>query len=145
MLTRWQPWHELWSEMNRLQHEMNRVFGRYGDDAPSVATSYPPVNVWEDEDKLLVETELPGMNLQDLEIFVSGNQLTIKGERKSPTFENATWHRRERGYGTFSRVYELPEPVDADHVQAQFHNGVLRLELPKQEDAKPRRITVKAE
>lgn len=142
--TRWQPWNEVVSEMNRLQGEMNRLFGRVGNGArPSV---YPALNVWEDDEKLYVEAELPGMELGDLEIYVNaGNLLTIQGQRKEPPVEQGTWHRRERGYGKFSRVFELPTDVQPDKVEAHFRHGVLMITLPKREEVKPRRIEVKAE
>jgi len=73
-----------------------------------------------------------------------GNQLFIKGERKRGVVGEGGWHRQERGFGTFSRLVELPYPVDADNVSAEFEHGVLRITLPKAEDAKPRRISVKA-
>lgn len=142
--TRWQPWNEVVSEMNRLQNEMNRLFGRVGNGARPGA--YPALNVWEDDEKLYVEAELPGMELSDLEIYVnSGNLLTIQGQRKEPETAPGTWHRRERGYGKFSRVFELPAEVQPDKVEAHFRHGVLMVVLPKREEVKPRRIEVKVE
>lgn len=149
LMTRWSPFSDTWRNFNRLHEEMNRLFDRYGTDGgngPSPKVSYPALNVWEDADHLYAEAELPGMELNDLEIFVTGdNQLSINGERKSPTFENATWHRQERGFGQFTRVITLPLPVDADRVSAAFCHGVLTITMPKSEAAKPRRIPVKAE
>lgn len=147
-LTRWSPLLEMQSEMNRLRNEMDRLFGRFDGAGGRVLaqSEYPPVNLWEDDERVFVEAELPGMKLDDLEIFVtSGNQLTISGERKEPAGNGAAWHRRERGYGRFTRVIELPGAVDEDKVEAQFKLGVLTITLPKREEAKPRRITVKAE
>lgn len=112
-----------------------------GGSAPA---SYPPLNLREDESNLYVEAEFPGFNLDDLEMYVTGgNQLSIKGERKQPELEQGTWHRQERGYGSFSRLMELPGPVDGDRVSAEFRHGVLTITLPKKEEAKPRRIEVK--
>ena len=71
--------------------------------------------------------------------------LTIKGERKTPSFDQGGWHRRERGYGRFNRTLELPTDVESDKVEAHFKHGVLLIELPKREEAKPRRIEVKAD
>lgn len=146
LLTRWGPYGNLWNEMGRFREEMNQLFGRLGTTSwPSLAVSYPPLNVWENDDNLFVEAELPGMQLNHLEIYVKeGNQLTIQGER--PTAEGTgTWHRRERGFGKFNRLITLPVPVDADKVEARFDQGVLHVTLPKSEQAKPRRIAVKAE
>lgn len=147
LTTRWQPLGGVWSEMNRLQHEMERMFERWGTNGPRrLATAvYPALNLWENDDNLYVEAELPGLELSDLEIYVNGdNQLTIKGERKTPEVKGGTWHRQERGYGSFSRLIELPQEVNPDHVTAEFKSGVLTITLPKKDEVKPRRIEVKA-
>ncbi len=141
------PWGAMGSELNRLQGELERVFGRMGlsESRRPVGAVYPALNVWEDGDHLFVEAELPGFELEDLEIFVSGeNHLSMKGERKQPNQEGASWHRRERGFGAFSRTIELPSDVDADKVTANLKAGILTITLPKKEEVKPRRIEVKA-
>ncbi len=145
MLTRWQPFGDVRGEMGRLHDEMNRLFGRYANGAREFSPGgYPPLNLWEDDDNLYVEAELPGLCLDDLEIYVTGeNQLSIKGARKRPELTGGTWHRQERGYGSFGRLMELPGAVDSDNVTAEFKNGVLTVTLPKKEEAKPRRIEVK--
>ena len=107
---------------------------------------YPALDIWQDQNNLYVEAELPGMQINDLEIYVTGeNQLSIRGERKPPTVEGGAWHRQERGYGQFSRLLTLPCDVKTDQVQAQFKDGVLTLTLPKSEAAKPRRLAIKAD
>jgi HSP20 family protein len=149
LLSRWEPFGSMWKEMNRLQREMNQLFHSYGvggDGWPSFAVSFPALNIWQDEGHVYAEAELPGMELNDLEIYVTGgNQLTIKGERKQPKIAKGTWHRQERGLGSFARVVNLPVDVNADRVEARLTNGILNLTLPKSEAAKPRKITVKAE
>ncbi len=146
-LSRWQPFSPVWNQLQQLQDEMNRLVERWGTNGgQSGAGSYPAVNVWEDPEALHVEAELPGLNLKDLEIHVTGNnQLTIKGERKPNVPEKSVWHRQERGFGQFVRVLTLPFEIDANKVEARFENGVLLLNLPKHAAAKPRKITVKAE
>ena len=145
MLTRWQPFGDVRTEMHQLHDEMNRLFGRYANGSREFAArGYPPLNLWEDEDHLFVEAELAGFNLDNLEMYVTGeNQLSIKGERKQPELGTGTWHRQERGYGAFSRLVELPSVVDSEKVSAEFKNGVLTITLPKKEEVKPRRIEVK--
>lgn len=145
MLSRWQPFSDVQSEMQRLHDEMNRLFGRHGNGAREFARrAYPPLNVWEDDSNFYVEAELPGFNLDDLEMYVTGdNQLSIKGERKQPELEKGSWHRQERGYGSFGRLMELPGVVNSDNVSAEFKDGVLTVTLPKQQEAKPRRIQVR--
>ena len=142
LATRWEP-RNIWSDMNRLREEMEQLFGRYGTRRCS-ASSYPPLNLWEDPNHLIVEAELPGFELSDLDITVTGqNQLSLKGERNPSPLEGGTWHRQERGYGKFSRLVELPEHVDADKVTAEFKHGVLTVMLPKKAEVQPRRIEVK--
>ena len=146
MLARWQPFGDIHSDSQRIRREMNRLFGRYGNEVGGTTqTTYPPLNVWENDDSLFVEAELPGFNLEDLEIHVTGeNQLSIKGERRPPELGAGNWRRQERAYGTFSRVFELPISVEGDGVSAAYTNGVLTIALPKKQEAKPRRIEVQS-
>ncbi len=149
-LMRWEPFRELHREMRRLQREMDRIFGRWGVELPTVgvpfAAAYPPVNVWEDEEYVYAEAELPGVSMDNLEITVTGtNQLTIKGERKQTAPEKAEWHRRERAFGAFERLVELPVTVDPAKVEARLDNGVLTIKMAKTAEAKPRKIVVKTE
>ena len=147
LLARWQPFSDARSEFSRLQSEMDRLFGRWDSNGarPYARAVYPPLNLWEDDDHFYVEAELPGFDLNNLEIVVTGeNQLSLKGERTAPQVEGGTWHRQERGCGAFDRVLELPSIVDSDQVSAEFKNGVLKITLPKHKSVKPRRITVKA-
>jgi len=145
LATRWRPFGDVWSEMGRLQNEMNRVFGKGSEGSHSFVRSYPVLNIWEDKDKLYLEAELPGFSMDDLEIFIEDNVLTIKGERKAPESEDITWHRCERSFGTFSRTFGLPDDVDSEKVEARLRNGILLIELPRREEVKPRRIEVKAD
>jgi HSP20 family protein len=128
-----------------LRREVNRLFEDYALPAVSGrAPSFPAINAWEDENNLFVEAELPGLTMNDLEITVVGDELSIKGERKPcGADEQATFHRRERGVGSFSRFITLPMDVDAERVEAVLRDGVLSITLPKAAEAKPRRIQVK--
>ena len=146
MLTRLEPHREL----RRLQQEMDQLFGHWGlslPNWPALAVSYPPVNVWENDDFVCAEAELPGLKLSDLEISVtSDNELILKGKREQPTPpEKAEWHRQERGFGSFERTLRLPTGVDANKVEARLENGVLTIQMAKRPEVKPRRILVKAE
>jgi len=142
LVSRWQPFS--WSPLQERREEMNRVCGRYGaENGPALADSYPPVNIWGDNDNVYAEAELPGMQLDRLEIYVTeGNQLTIQGERRQRELDKGVWCGQERGFGQFSRSIVLPVTVDADKVEARFEHGVLFVTLPKSEAAKPRRISV---
>jgi len=149
MLTRWEPV-DLRSEFSRIQNEMHRLFGRSPwtrlSESPSNGANVaagPSVNVWEDADAVYVESELPGLDAQDVELFVAGRVLTLRGERKSPTVEKGVWHRQERGFGKFQRELELPTDVDVAAVEAEFKHGVLLVRLPKRVDLRPRRIEIR--
>jgi HSP20 family protein len=145
--SRWQSFNPVWNQLQQLQEEMNRLFDRWGHGGPFAGpSSFPALNVWEDGDQVVVEAELPGLDLKDLEIYVTGgNQLVLKGQRKPTGPEKGVWHRQERSFGAFNRALTLPFPVDADKVDARLENGVLHLKLTKHESARPRKIPIKAE
>lgn len=147
MRVRWQGFNPLWSQLQQLQGEMNRLFDRWGGSGTAAdGDVFPALNVWEEGDQVTVEAELPGLDLKDLEIYVlGGNQLSLKGERKPNVPEDGTWHRRERTYGAFSRTLTLPFPVDPDKVDARLEQGVLRITLNKHESARARKIPVRGE
>ncbi len=137
------PWDEslLWRRefMNRLLSDWLGVM----EDRP--APTYPAMNVWMNEEGAIITAELPGIAPEDLDISVVGDTLTVSGERKPEELkEGETYHRRERGYGKFSRAFQLPFEVEADKVSATFKNGVLHITLPRAEADKPRKIAVKA-
>lgn len=134
--------HSAMAQMNRLRDELDRVFG-IDSVSWSRPGAYPPVNVWEDENHFYLEAELPGMDIEDLEIYVQeGDQLSIKGTRKVAEIEGATLRRRERGHGEFSRTFKLDADVDVEAVTATFNNGVLTVTLPKSAAVKPRKIEI---
>jgi HSP20 family protein len=144
MLARWSyrtP--NIWNEMSRLSREMDRLFGEAR--AESGAGVFPPLNLYDDGESLVVRAEVPGIDPNDLEINATFNALTIKGERKrSETGDKVSFHRRERSHGTFSRTISLPQEIDPSKVQASYKLGVLEVMLPKAEAAKPRKIEIKS-
>jgi HSP20 family protein len=130
-----------WLRFRRMQEEMNRIFRDI--DRPR-ATAFPPVNIWANEDGLVVTAELPGVDPDGLEISALRESLSIHGERKIPETESdTTWHRHERRYGRFNRTIDLPFAIDADSVDASFRDGILRIGLRRPEEEKPRKIEVK--
>jgi HSP20 family protein len=144
MWSRWQGFNPLWQQLQTFQNEMNRLFDRWGEGGRNGAAEFPPVNLQEDTDALWLEAELPGLRLEELEIYVTGpDQLTLKGQRQPQVPEGAVRHRQERGFGAFARTLALPFPVDPDKVEARLENGVLRLKLVKHESARPRKIVVR--
>ncbi len=144
MFTRW-PMSDVQNEMQRLQEDINRLFGRDSQRAFSTSAAFPAMNLWDDGEGFVVEAELPGIAMDDIEIFVDGgNQLTVKGQRAASIEQSGTWHRRERGHGQFKRTIALPSDVDSEKVEAILKNGVLTITLPKPEAIKPKKISVKA-
>src|SRR5690606_25130989 len=136
-------------ELRTLQDELNRVFsstlGRSGETALGRGAWNPNVDIFENRDQIVLEAELPGISPDDVNISIENNVLTIHGERKfEKKDEGENFHRVERSYGSFTRSFTLPPTVSSDNVAATFENGVLRLELAKREEAKPRRIEIKA-
>ena len=126
--------------MDRL---LTGFFGPAADGLlPAMFRNQPAVNVWEREDALLVEMEVPGVKSEDLDISVAGGELSIRIQRPDVAQEGVTYHRRERPVGALQRVLRLPVEVDADRVEAQIRDGVLTITLPKAESAKPRKINV---
>jgi HSP20 family protein len=110
-----------------------------------MAASYPPLNIWSNEEGLVITAEVPGISPDEIEISVVGETLTLSGERKAEELDEGTrYHRQERGSGKFSRTVQLPFPVDVDEVNALFVDGVLEIKLPRTEADKPRKIAVKS-
>lgn len=137
------PWTP--DEMSRwMQNEFNRMFAPFAKlSGRLLSAATPALNVWEDDHNLYAEADLPGLNPESVEVFVTeGNKLTIQGERKPSEVQGAVWHRQERPTGQFTRILTLPCMIDADKVTANYEHGVLRITLPKSEAAKPRKIAV---
>jgi len=108
----------------------------------SAAVWAPACNVSEEVDRFWVEASIPGMDSKEIQITVEDDVLTIKGERKEESHPNRAYLAREMSWGPFVRAFRLPQQVDATRVSASYKNGVLRVELPKREEVKPRRITI---
>lgn len=143
MLARWGyrvP--DVWGEMNRLNREVSRMFGETGSSEGSGV--FPPLNVYDDGESVVVRAEIPGVDPKSIEVNASSKSLTIKGERpKQVGDEKQSFHRRERGYGRFNRSLTLPQEVNPDKVRAEYRLGILEVVLPKSEDIKPRKIDVR--
>jgi HSP20 family protein len=141
-LSRWEPSRGALT----LQDQVNRLFGDVLDQTreESNLTSWAPaVDIHETEHELIVEADLPGVDPKDLDIRVENNLLTIRGERKFEKKVNEdNYLRVERAYGSFSRSFSLANTVNPEAIQADYQNGVLTLNIPKREEAKPKQIKV---
>jgi len=141
LMNRLSPLHLL----NEMQQAFNLFEGAATSQRPLAPAGYPPISAWSDDQNFYLEAELPGMSLEQLEIFVTDSQtLTIKGRREECRAEGATWLQRERGFGAFERQITLPGAIDSEGVDATLAEGVLTILLPKARELRPRRITVKA-
>lgn len=143
VITRWDPFREVAS----LQNRMNSLFRdlNEGDNPLTTASFVPAVDIYEDEKKVVLKLEVPGVDQKDLDVSVENHTLTVKGERKFESEEKEqNFHRIERRYGSFFRAFTLPSTVDSENVQAVYNNGVLKLELAKKAEAQPKQIKINA-
>lgn len=145
---RWSPqdWWSPFEELDRMKREMDTLFGDMRERVlrEPAAGVFPLMNVTESKDNYYIRAELPGINSDELDISVTGDSLSLSGERKiSEENQNAKYHRREREAGKFNRIISLPSPVDTAKVEAKCMDGVLTVVLPKAEAAKPKQISVK--
>jgi HSP20 family protein len=142
-LVRIDPFRELWvfrSAMDRLYDETAGLPG-----TAIGALGFPAIDLYQTDDDVVVKSSLPGMNAKDLNISVTGDVLTLRGEvLEERDTEGAQYHIKERRSGSFTRSIALSAAVVADKAEAQFENGILTLRLPKAEEVKPKTITVKA-
>lgn len=134
------PRRMLWRDLNGFQGNRDYLLGGTRGPIPS---RFPLINGWINDDSLIVTAEIPGVEPDDIEISIIDESLTISGSRDDEELtEDSKYIRRERSSGKFSRTIELPFQIDVDAVQAQFQNGVLRIELPRIPEEKPRKIKV---
>jgi len=143
VLTRWDPFRELYSLQNRMSRLFEEQYGSGREDSLTAGAFVPPVDIYEDEHGLQLKLEVPGIDEKDLDVKVENNTLTISGERKFEKEEKEeNFHRIERRYGSFSRSFTLPSTVNTEDVSASYDNGVLSVRLAKRAEAKPKQIKV---
>ena len=141
-ITRWDPFQDVLSLREAMNQLMEESFVR-PTTAQNGKNFVPALDLSETGEGYLVEAALPGVKPEDVEITVENNVLTIKGETRQETdSKERNFHRVERRFGSFQRTIGLPTTVKADAIQASLTNGVLRLEIPKAEEVKPRKISV---
>jgi HSP20 family protein len=147
LMTRWQPVREFSGLQDRL-NQVNRLFREsYSPESPEEAlttTSFaPPVDIYEDQHTISLKMEVPGIDEKDIDVRIEGNTLTVHGERKFEKDEKEENYRRiERQYGSFTRSFTLPSSVDPTQVSANYDKGVLKINLAKKAEAKPKQIKV---
>ncbi len=144
-LVRWNPL----SEMASMRDRFNRLFddslfpvGR-GEESLGLSAWNPSVDIYEDDDSIVIKAEIPGVDRDNVQVDLKGRVLTLKGERKNDSeVKEDRFYRREMSYGRFERAFTLPAEVDADKIKADFKDGVLKVQVPKPEEQKPKQITV---
>jgi HSP20 family protein len=147
LLARWEPFREFSTQQDRM-NRMNRLFREsYSAEGPEEAlttTSFaPPVDIYEDEHNITLKLEVPGIDEKDIDVRIENTTLTVHGERKIEKDEKEENFRRvERQYGEFTRSFTLPSSVDPGQVTADYAKGVLKINLAKKAEAKPKQIKV---
>ncbi len=144
-LTRWEPMRDMVTLRDAMDRLFDEAFTRpwYGDGGN--VPGMPAIDMYQTDDDVIVKATVPGMKPEDIQISVTGDTLTLKGETQEETDnKEKAYHIRERRWGSFERTITLPTAVRSDKAQADFENGVLSIKLPKAEDVKPKTITVKA-
>ena len=141
-IIRWDPFRNV----STLQEQVNRLFdsafsGRSNESA--LTTWAPAVDIYETENELVLKADIPDINEEDLDIRVENNMLTIRGERKfEHEVKEDNYLRVERAYGSFSRSFSLPNTVNSEAIKAEYKNGVLKVEMPKRAESKPKQVKV---
>jgi HSP20 family protein len=144
LLTRWDPVRDLASMQNRINRFVRESYSPEGPEEALTTTSFaPPVDIYEDEHTITVKMEVPGIDEKDIDVRIDNNTLTVHGERKMEKEEKEENFRRvERQYGSFTRSFTLPSSVDSGQVSAHYDKGVLKINLAKKAEAKPKQIKV---
>ena len=143
-LVRWNPWREMATAHHRFNRLMDDPFFRTDrESAEEMGTWYPVVDMFENDDSFVIKAELPGMGKDDIAVDVKDRVLTLKGERNYDNeVKEENYYRRERSYGKFQRAFSLPTDVDSDKIKADFKDGLLKIEVPKPVEQKPKQITI---
>jgi HSP20 family protein len=146
-IVRWEPFRDLvglQDRMNRMFDESYRGVGRsHGEDWALGGSWAPAVDIYDHEGNIVLKAELPGVDPKDVDVRLENNTLTLRGERKLDTeIQQESYHRVERTYGAFARSFTLPSVVDQEKIKADYKDGVLKVTLPKREEAKPKQINI---
>ncbi len=144
-LIRWNPMRGMFGLGHRIDplfDELNCLIHR-DPDGRTPRSWNPVVDIYDNDETIVINAELPGIDKKDIVVDVTGNVLTLKGERSTANeVKNEKYHRRERTFGKFERAFTLPEDVDPEKIQADYTDGVLEIKIPKPEKKEPKKITV---
>jgi HSP20 family protein len=143
-IVRWEPFRDLVTTQDNFNRLFNETFrGLFGESEPSTRAWAPAVDIYENDQNLVLKAELPGFDPKDVEVRVEDGTLYLKGERKFESdVKKENYHRIERSYGSFTRTFSLPSSINSENVSAEYKDGVLTLTMPKKEEAKPKTIKI---
>jgi HSP20 family protein len=146
-IVRWDPFRDLVTlqeRMNRMFDESFRGTGRAGTEDWALGGAWAPVvDIYEQDGNIVLKAELPGVDPKQVDVRLENNTLTLSGERKvDHEVKQENYHRVERSYGSFTRSFTLPSTVDQEKIKADYKDGVLKVTLPKREEAKPKQISI---
>ena len=144
-LVKWTPWREMATMRNRVGRLFEDPFFLTGwfDDGLALTDWNPVADIYDNEDTIVIKAELPGIDKKDISIDLKDGVLTLEGERSYDNeVKEENYHRKERAYGKFHRSFRLPENVDVDKIKADYKDGILKIDIPKPEEVKPKKVTV---
>jgi HSP20 family protein len=147
-LVKWDPFRDVAELQNRINRVFEESFGRSRnlEDEMSLCNWRPAVDIYETDNGIVLKAELPGISKDNVSVEVKDNILTLKGERPSdPNIKEENYYRRERCFGTFQRSFTLQQNIQAGLIKAAFKDGVLKIEVPRPEEEKPKQVTVNVE
>ena len=144
VMVRWDPFRNLTTLQGRINRLFEDAFPQKEEEADNTLCAWRPmVDIYENQDGIVIQADLPGVDKEKVSVEVKENILTIRGDRDAePLVGDEKYYRRERSYGTFQRSFTLRHMISPDRIKASFKNGVLRVEIPKQEEEKPKQVTV---
>ena len=144
-LIRWNPMRDMFSLRHQMNHLFNDVFRPVvrGDERVSMWNQYPTVDIYDNDENIIITAELPGIDKKDIVIDVKDGVLTLKGERSfDHEIKEEKYYCRERTFGKFERIFKLPSDVDSEKISADYKDGILKIDIPKSEEKKPKQIAV---
>jgi HSP20 family protein len=152
-LQTWKPFRELapFRDFDRMRKEMDHLWNSFFESGLRRRTEggmewIPSLDVSETKNELVVKAEVPGLDPKDIDISLSDGLLTIRGEKKQEKEEKeANYHLVERSYGSFTRSVQLPKEIQSEKISASYKNGILKITLPKSEEAKKKEVKIKVE
>jgi len=144
-LVRWSPWGNLATLQDRINRIFDEAFPKSGEESELTVCDWnPAVDTYEKGETITIEIELPGVDKKDVAVDVKDRVLSIKGKRSlDKEIKEENYYRRERCYGTFHRSFNLPAFIKPENIKAEFKDGILKVQIPKPEEEKPKQISIK--